>query len=287
MLYPTTVLGGQAPFEENHATKKGLRGEEILRATTCYEVGQPQIDSPESSIQGLAEIAILASHSRRLPGSLLRLLKSRGGPGAASFNGWQQEFIELTLQRWVALHSCAPTPAAQLLFHLFHLSIYSNFAEIERTARMAKEKATTGLESVIANSGANRGHSSPTDLAQLYPLVIGKCFSTEDDIRKAAWQAQKIQDVALHLKGSLYSHGVERVHLRLEADTESCAEPLHYSHAVYYASMVLWLSTILGDDFSHKQSALMALRTGSDLLSKSSSRVARVFRKVLDSLQTI
>lgn len=287
MLYPTTVLGGSVPFKEKNATKEGLRSDEVLRATTCYEVSQPQIGPPEFSIRGLADIAILASHSRRLPGSLLRLLKSRSGPGTGSFHGWQQEFLELTLQRWFALHTAAPTPSAQLLFHLFHLSIYSDFAEIERTARTVKEKAATRLGSAIPNSSANLGHSSHTNFSQLYPVVVGKCFASEDDIRKATWHAQRIQDIALHLKGTLHTQGAGRIHLRLETDSESCAEPLHYGHAVYYASMILWISTILDDGFSHGESRLSALQTGSNLLSRSLSRVARVFRKVLDSLQTV
>lgn len=296
-FYPATLLGGIATLQQDAEDERQL----LLRAMTTYDLPEVRIETPEVSIRGLCSLALLASHGRRLPGSLLALLESPTAVDSKSDRfssmGWQQEYIELALQKWRVIHTAPPTASAQLLFHVIHLNLYCSFAEIERTSRASrKDKGKPIAQVHDAHQGCLEPHFENTvDFERpdsQRAALLQKCFNTAENLDKATWHASQILDIAssIELVSFLPSNG--RVHLRREVRRIKHGEPLHFSHAVYHATMVLRLSSLLETSFQRYGEQVggseidSISRKGARLLSRSGSRAAGVFKQVLESLQT-
>ncbi|KAJ9603451.1 hypothetical protein H2200_012229 [Cladophialophora chaetospira] len=258
----------------------------LVLCITSSTLSDIRIESSEASTQSLCALSIIASHLRRLPGPTARLFKSRPSHAKAVPRDWRQEFMEVSLQKWLTLHSRPPTVGNMLLYHLSHLNLYCYFAEMERIACMAKQMVERHPVSTHISDQTSLTASS---FARWRVDALQKCFTPTKDIDKAAWHAHRIHEIATDVEIFSRSSG-EPVHLRHEVSASSSKEPLHYSFTVYYASMVIWSSRFLGNDDEEKDSASAAdtaLRKGVILVSRSASQVARLFKRRLESLQAL
>lgn len=295
-IYPTTLLGGVSTNRQQAEDER----QRLIRAMTTYDLPEVRITSPDISIQALCSLALLASHGRQLPGSLMALLKSPTGvdPSHSSSAGWQQEYVELALQKWRLLHTTPPTASAQLLFHLIHLNLYCSFTEIERTARTSPKETpeVNTNQGHTAHKPSSRHLEMDLDQCDVEPMAtLQTCFSTTENLDKATWHANRILDIASDMELGLASRpNNAQIHLRQEASRARNGEPIHFAHAVYHATMVLRLSSLLqkscelGVQGGGSETTLDSIpRRGMRILSRSASRVAGVFKQVLESLQTI
>lgn len=294
MLYPVSILDDLAHANHERATDSFASNQNLLLPMIQGFVsgGKPlSISSDTLSIQSLCAISLLASHSRRLPGSLPRRLDSTGSKSHSS-QGWRPEFFELALQKWLCSHTIQPLPGTLLLYHTIFLSTYSDFAQIGRSAHLALGKKASGT-----SSGATT--AVPLDPGQrpespLQTPSLEDCFTSEGDQEKAIWHANKILRISQDIEVKIHRPHGERVHLLQQAEKAGTGDPTHYSYAVYYATMVLWwsqkysspssLEILLGND--HLIPAKQVLRKGIDLLSRSESQVAGVFKHILVSLES-
>lgn len=294
-LYPTTLLGGVTANRQQNEDER----QSLIRAMTTYDLPEVRITTPDVSIQALCSLALLASHGRQLPGSLMALLKSPTGvdPNHSSSAGWQQQYVELALQKWRLLHTTPPTASAQILFHLIHLNLYCSFAEIERTARASqKDKAEVSTDQGHTTHQPSSQHlEMDLDQCDSEPMaILQTCFGTTENLEKVTWHANRILDIASDMELGLVSRpNSAQIHLRQEASRAHNGEPIHFAHAVYHATMVLRLSSLLqkscelGGRGGGSEPALDSIpRRGIRILSRSASRVAGVFKQVLESLQT-
>ena len=289
-FYPTTLLGGISTVGENVEDDR----QSLLRAMTTYDLPDMRIETPEVSMQGLCSLALLASHGRQLPGSLLALLKS---PTDVSSNhsgcmGWQQEYIELALQKWNALHTTPPTASAQLLFHLIQLNLYCSFAEVERMWRASDKDKVNVTQAHAAHQDLSSQFEMDLDMSNSETvLVLKRCFNTSENLDKAVWHANRMLDIAADFELASFSQCNGQIHLRQEASKAQGGEPIHFAHAVYHCTMVLRTSSLLQKSFQQGEVASKSRldsisRRGWRILSRSSSRAAAVFKQILDSLQT-
>ena len=294
MLYPSSALGhlsstfrGDLPLDSTLS---------LLRSFTSCERSDDQSDSASwSSIQSLCALSLLGSHIRRLPGSLSRNLEPSSDQYRSS-QGWRQEFLELTLQKWFASHATRPTPDALLLYHAVHLSLYTNFARIGRSAHLFLAQTTSSPSRGSSARGAFSGPGSlqrePESLSH-QTSSIDRCFTSEEDHEKAVWHANRILQIAKEIDGDRTYNSGQRLHLVSLAETHKVRGVTHYSHAIYYASMVLWWSNSFQMPLPQSRSeeekstaTKQALQQGIDLLSRSASRVAEVFKQILVSLES-
>ena len=250
------------------------------------------IDSPISSMESLCALSLLGSHGDRLPGSMKR--NSRAGHPASqnSSNGRRLELLELALHKWLCSHSTTPSSDILMLYHVVHLSIYTNFSQICRTMRsIFAQERTTDREprTPPVNGGENtdREHASRPSVVQ----ELKSCFGNDDHEQKAVWHAKSIFTLAQGAERVTEPKPGERVHLLKRA---SNGESIHYSHAIYYASMVLWCSKTYriystgkkGDSGSGESLAIVqALREGISFLTRSASRVAEIYKHTLEILE--
>ena len=298
MLYPFSVLGNLCtPFHEQTpiSALDQNSGLSLLRSFVSYEKSAVQIDSHTSSLQSLCVISLLASHCRRLPGSLSRYLAVADGHIRGS-QGWRQEFLELVLQKWLSSHINPPSPSTLILYHVIHLSIYSKFNEIGRSAHFALTQKTPVASkscTMLAHSDHNRFTQGETGSIFSQPLSTENCFTSEEDHEKAIWHANRILQVALWMERDTDDHVSDRVHLLRQAGKVKVGDVTHYSHAIYYATMVLWWSNTFkntsrrrGESGKEIPTASQTLRQGIELLSRSASQVAGVFKEILGSLES-
>ena len=301
MLYPFSVLGYSAIDLYNRMANPSAsyQASELALLRSFVSSGETavQIDSPSSSLRSLCTLSLLVSHGRRLPGSMSRYQKMTDAQISGSSQGWQHEFLELALQSWLSSHSITPSSDTLMLYHTIHLSIYSNFAEVGRAAQFAlTQKASTTSRSCATLPRSVRGQPAREEsrLEPSQPLPSEICFTSEEDHEKAAWHAIRILQVAHEIETNTDTLHGEIVHPQKQT-AEVKGEVIHYSHAVYYATMVLWCSVVFrttshcpgesGKDKSTSTSDI--LLQGTDLLARSASQVAVVFRKILCSLEPV
>ena len=296
MLYPSSVLGDLSAIFHGQGSMDSTLS--LLRSFISYEKRDVQVDSPASSLQSLCALSLLGSHTRRLPGSLSRYLESSEGQYQGSLQGWRQEFLELALQRWLASHADQPTADTLLLYHTVHLSLYANFARIGRSAHLTltENPSVTDRVHKIGNN-LDRRFSSQQEpgSSRRQTSCTEKCFTSEEDQEKAIWHASRILRMAKEIKGDSVSNLNERVHLLRQAEKADVGMATHYSYAIYYASMVLWWSIKFNNQLrppgrqsdEEKSTAVkQSLRQGIDLLSRSASKIADVFKQILASLES-
>ena len=246
--------------------------------SSLFQVGF-NADHPGPGILDLCNISILGSHTRHL-------LTTRPGGGndlhgslGACHGGWRQEYLELALQKWLSSHDDPPDPGTMLLYHVVHLSMYVKFLDVELLARQVLAQGNH------QDSNAYGRPSSPSPPLQ-------QCFYAKDDQEKAVWHAAKILQIAQESKtsnaGSQQQPGGCQHPIPL-LESSGLGEAPHYSHAVYYASMVLWWpSADVVDKAGCEEkyhSQAKNLRRGIDLLARSPSRAAFIFKRVLQSLE--
>ncbi|KIW90509.1 uncharacterized protein Z519_09156 [Cladophialophora bantiana CBS 173.52] len=289
MLYPFSVLPGLSTFDmisahDDRAPSDPDSMLSLLRLLTSPSGVPKLIDCPADSIQTLCALSLLLSHSCRLPSSLSKYLQgSNNNPHGAS-RAWRQEFLEVAFQRWLSFHTTEPSPGTMMLFHTMHISMFSSFANLEGSARdsLARSNAPSRQPSAYlpANNAIPVNLTPPQEQRPRLPKNV--CFTSDLDQEKAIWHAHRILKIAESMSARLPSHTGKRVHLLREAATAVEGEPTHYSHAVYYASMVLWYSSRSETRSLYEEATAISL--GIELLGFSSSPVAAVFRKTLRGL---
>ncbi len=261
----------------------------LLLGITSSGLPDVRINSSQQSTESLCALSILASHHRRLPGSLPRQLKSHHDLIKTVARDWRQEFVELALQKWLTLHSSPPNADTMLLYHLCHLNMYCHFAEMERTARATKETVDPETEDSSSDRASGQSRPSGFNCLRWKPNELQRCFTATEDIDKAAWHATRIHQIAPTIQVYSSPFG-ERVHLGHEVDTTSSGESIHYSFAIYFSSLVLWSLNFLSrhhqeQDISNAANA--ALRRGVVLVSRSALPAAKVFKQTLKALQEL
>ncbi|KAK5045147.1 hypothetical protein LTR84_009480 [Exophiala bonariae] len=292
-LYPTTMFGGVGTDQQH---TEDLR-QSLIRAMTTYDLPQARIETSEDSIQSLCSLALLASHGRQLPGSLMALLKSpTSEPGHLYSNrmGLQQEYIELALQKWRMLHTTPPTASAELLFHLIHLNLYCSYAEIEGVARASQQAMEKGKSNPTWKGLRQPSTVTVTQSDSERKTTLRKCFTTLENLKKATWHADQLLDIAADIELVSFSCSrAGRIHLHQEARRAQPGEPIHFAQAVYHATMVLRLSSTLLTQSETSQSVAdlqgeldSITRRGIQILSRSAGRIAGVSKQVLESLRT-
>ncbi|EXJ70441.1 uncharacterized protein A1O5_06509 [Cladophialophora psammophila CBS 110553] len=288
MLYPFSVLPGLSTFDMISARDRTPSGPDsmlsILRSLASPSGVPKLIDCQADSIQTLCALSLLLSHSRRLPSSLSKYLQGSNNNPHGALGAWRQEFLEVAFQRWLSFHTTEPSPGTMMLFHTMHISMFSSFANLEGSARdsLTRPNATSRQPSTClpANSAIPVNLSAPQ--GQQPRLPKNGCFTSDLDQEKAIWHAHRILKIAKSMSARLPSHTGKRVHLLREAAAAVDGEPTHYSHAVYYASMVLWYSGHSDTRSLYEEATAISL--GIDLLGSSSSPVAAVFKKTLRAL---
>lgn len=286
MLYPTTSLGDVInvfQHNEKEFTQADDKMNMLVRALTSFEIHNIGITSKQQSLQTLFTLSLLTSHARRLPGSLSRLLDLADARASSRGQDRQQEFLELALSKWIATHVESPTTEALVLFHLIHLCMYCNFAEVERAARTAMEGAN---QEPAQRTGGGISLSNVHSLSPTHHIAI-----QEQNGEKTHWHASRLLEIASEVRAIAKGSTESRNHLEKDAKALTSEGPIHLNYAIYYASLTLWLmqkdGTSYEDSFANCYSCTQVLTRGSLLLSSSSARVAAGFKHVLDQLQML
>lgn len=297
MLYPFSLLTdvpahGQTLNTDNQLLKR-CSIPALLRSLVSGVGPSVPIQCARTSLGSLCALSLLSSHFSHLPGSMSKYLGPSDDLNRKAGLGWRQEFIELTMQRWLLSHVSPPSAATFMLFHAIHLSMYSNFARVQRTASnylTSRKSSNKGQpqDQEDPNKNGARSESTPPSSAESW-------MTSEEDRKKAMWHANRILAVAEEMKADATENPGQRIHMSKKADGPRSGEPAHYSHAVYYASMVLWcinMSTSQPsrdeDPEKFRSSAnLHMLRRAIILLSLSASQIAKVFKQTLRALQSL
>lgn len=268
---------------------------------------------PSVSLSSLCSIVILSSQLCRFPGSMsptsLQTCADESPERTSSQTGWRQrEYLELLLRNWLASHPAAPQPEILMLFHAIHISLYSNFTNLEKTARQYlvqqqhlehhHDPATRHRD----RDGDAAGPPPPphteqcTEEPQDLPVTEFCCFGSDEEQEKANWHAKKTLTIAqgLNKLNEPWRSSKEHVHLLEDAKSGEWGEAIHYSWAVYYASLVLWRSSNsdvrnrspFSDVFYTNRPSQYHLRQAINLLDGSASQVAKMFSIVLKALET-
>ncbi len=288
MLYPFSMLPGFSTFDHLAAYDQNPLGLDsilsLVRSLASPSAVPQAIDSPVDSIQSLCALSLLLSHSRRLPASLSKYLQGPNSGSRRSSEAWRQEFLEMALQRWLSFHTSEPLPGTMMLFHTIHISMFSDFAKLEGSARDSLAQfSSLSQRPIIRLPENNVVPVSSNTIGERYPRSTERsCFSSDQDQEKALWHARKILQIAERVKARFPCRTGERMHLLREADQTVEGEPTHYSHSVYYASMVLWYSDKSNAGYSHKET--VSIFRGIELLDSSPSPVAAVFKRTLKSI---
>ncbi|KIY00978.1 uncharacterized protein Z520_03644 [Fonsecaea multimorphosa CBS 102226] len=265
-------LINQDPMPDTANWNRGTLRSLVLSFLSCHEPCC-KIESSSLSLQSLSMLAVLTSYDCRLPGLRLRYLKLADDTSPHPSHELRLEFLELALQKWLRSHVVQPDAGPLMLYHLVHLRIYCNLTAIDRLAHWAIASKSSFSSAPLPGA--------PTP---------GQCFTSSQSQDKAAWHATKILEIA---KGPGFDAKASDnvMHLKKDAGQDK-TEVIHYSHAVYYASMVMWCSTT-SSPFSSRQSklstgdsmtALSILRQGVELLSHSAALVSKAFQQILKSL---
>lgn len=292
-LYPTTLFGGVGTDGQHTEDAR----QSLIRAITTYDLPQLRITTPEDSMQSLCSVALLASRGRQLPDSLMALLKSPISPLDPHYSilrGLQLEYVELALQKWRTLHTTPLTASVQSLFHLIHLNLYCNYAEIEGVARVSQKAKEKEKERTTQNGSPPIPRTNVMCSDSESKIILQKCFNGPENLNKANWHANQLLNRAAEIElVSLPRSNNGQIHLRQQARRIQNGEPVHFAHAVYHATMVLRLSSILQNTGESDQSIRVSqgelesiTSRGIRILSRSAGRVAGVFKQVLESLQT-
>ena len=292
MRYTTSVL------RETQMTPLGVAAPQstescdiplLLRAITAYDAPGVHIQSDAQSMQSLCALSILVSNHQRLPGSLSRLLQSDDRHFETPTQDWRDDFAEISLQKWLVLHSKPPSADTMLLYHLIHLNIYASFAEIEMVARTATESSKNEGPPIVVDKSQPLSFSKSSSLSRKV-VALKRCFTSRERSDKAAWHARRLLDIAPSMQDLRPGSPGDRIHLARGSDAIRSSQPLHFSFAVYYSCMILWSLEFLETHSQGTKDAIgtsSPLRKGSNLLSQSTSRVAENFKQILESLQDL
>ena len=230
------------------------------------------IDDATTSIQTLCALPLILTdvQSSASTSSIEHADSAGVSPG-------RHAFFELALQKWLSSHTVKIQPGTLMLYHMIHLSTYTNFASIERAAndhllRLDSHNASTGIEQDYGSS-ADRGTTAEAKKPPFDPEVQ----------KKAAWHAVKILDIAETMRPEFRFDGGQRIHLLLTAQAAKEGEVTHRNHAIYYASLFLWS---VGRQRRSNDLNFDPIRRGIALLSPSPSRLAVVFKQTLQRLVT-
>ena len=158
-------------------------------------------------------------------------------------------------------------------------------------SRFAQERTTNGdRRSVPVEGEQNIDQEQEANSARFGELK--SCYVSDEGEHKAVWHAKNIFTLAQGAQRTEEFRNGERIHLLVQTSTSPTGESAHYSHAIYYASMILWSSEALrksARQSKHDRSdtsfaVTHALQEGIDLLSRSTSRVAEIYKNTLQSL---
>ena len=259
LLRPPVALI-RSDFEVWHYDSPSSSSSDIKDVVTALFTPGSSVNHPcrhQDSIVALSTISIMAWQ-----------VFPRGLPASQNYTLWKPEFIELALNDWARTQGHCVDWSALLLYHLIHISLYSNIGLIQRFAHSPIEspfRARSGKAFAYIEQWQQNSH---------YPVAKWHAQSILRRVKDAMSASQRRPSDTLGDITAGVGNGRSLI----------LPEAPHLPYCVYLAGLVLWCGSVVSAE--EKTSNAPSIDTCSQLLSRMRVRVAELLEGILRELKT-